>query len=205
MTPPADSAQQVAPPQEPEIERIALESGGSHTRADWEKLAAGVLRKARRLGDDDPDDRVEALLTRTTLDGIAVAPLGTSASIADVQTAGRPARVGEWDVRALFVDPDATATAADIATDLDNGVTSVWLQVGTGGVPVADLGAALAGVLLDVAPVVLQASDPVAAAEAFASAAGGTPLADGTNLGGDPLGALARESSGATGDLTATV
>src|SRR4051794_29439935 len=177
MTSPADSAQQVAPPQEPEIERIALESGPSHTRADWEKLAAGVLRKARRLADDDPDDRVETLLSQATLDGIAVAPLGTSESVAGLHTAGRPTRAGEWDVRALFADPDVAATAGDIATDLDNGVTSVWLQVGAGGVPLADLGPALAGVLLDVAPVVLQASDPLAAAEAFAGAAGTTPLA----------------------------
>ena len=205
MTSPADSAQQVAPPQEPEIERIALESGPAHTRADWEKLAAGVLRKARRLADDDPDDRVETLLSQATLDGIAVAPLGTSESVAGLHTAGRPTRAGEWDVRALFADPDVAATAGDIATDLDNGVTSVWLQVGAGGVPLADLGPALAGVLLDVAPVVLQASDPLAAAEAFAGAAGTTPLADGTNLGGDPLGALARETSASTGDLEATV
>ena len=28
------------------------------TRADWEKAAAGVLRKARRLGDDAPDSSV---------------------------------------------------------------------------------------------------------------------------------------------------
>jgi len=47
-------------------------------------------------------------------------------------------------------------------------------------------------VLLDVAPVVLEASDPVAAAEAFAAVARGTTLAQGTNLGADPIGMTVR-------------
>jgi methylmalonyl-CoA mutase len=195
MTSPADPAHSVAPPAEPVAAAVALESGPSHTRADWEKIAAGVLRKSGRLATDDPDDRVETLLSRTTIDGIPVTPLGTPETVADLHTGGRPARAGEWDVRAWFADPDAKATATDIQVDLDNGVTSLWLQVGTGGMPVDGLATALAGVLLDVAPVVLQASDPVAAADAFAALAGGTTLADGTNLGADPLGALVRDGS----------
>ena len=47
--------------------------GPASTRADWEKAAAGVLRKAGRLRDDDPDDAVWAKLTRTTLDGVGSA------------------------------------------------------------------------------------------------------------------------------------
>lgn len=181
---------------------IALASGPAHTRADWEKLAAGVLRKSRRLAEDDPDDLVWSRLTRTTLDGVDVTPLGTPDLLDDVRTVGRPDRAGEWDVRAWFADPDPKATAAEIQTDLDNGVTSVWLEVGPGGVAVDDLAAALGGVLLDVAPVVLQAADPVAAAEAFATLARGTALAEGTNLGADPLGALARGATGADVDQT---
>ena len=50
MTTPADQARPVAPPAEPVAERVALVSGPAHTRADWEKLAAGVLRKSRKLG-----------------------------------------------------------------------------------------------------------------------------------------------------------
>jgi methylmalonyl-CoA mutase len=189
MTSPADQAGPVA-----------LASGPAHTRSDWEKLAATVLRKSGRLGADDPDDLVWDQLTPRTLDGIPVTPLGTPDALAELQTAGRPERIGEWDVRAWFTDPDPKATAADIQADLDNGVTSVWLQVGAGGVPVDGLGTALAGVLLDVAPVVLEASEPVAAAEAFAQLARGTTLADGTNLGADPLGALVRGVS--TGSTT---
>jgi methylmalonyl-CoA mutase len=197
---PADSAHPVAPPQEPDIEHIALESGPAHSRDEWEQAAAAVLRKARRLGTDDPDELVWDRLTTTTLDGIAITPLGTPDALADLRTSGRPGRVGEWDVRGWFADPDAKNTATDIATDLDNGVTSLWIQVGEGGVPSDDLARALTGVLLDVAPVVLQASDPVAAAEAFAALArvstgSTTELAAGTNLGADPLGAAARGGS----------
>jgi methylmalonyl-CoA mutase len=199
MTSPDEPARPVAPPAEPVDTTVALASGPAHTRGDWEKIAAAVLRKSGRLGADDPDSLVWDKLTRTTLDGIAVTPLGTPEALADLRTAGRPDRVGEWDVRGWFTDPDPTSTAADIQTDLDNGVTSVWLQVGTGGLPVEGLGTALRGVLLDVAPVVLEPSDPVAAAEAFAGLARGTTLAEGTNLGADPLGALAR---GATGSPT---
>jgi len=192
MTGPTQDAVALAPPED------------GHTRADWEKIAAAVLRKSRRMSDDDPDDLVWEKLGRTTLDGIAVTPLGTADLLPGLQTAGRPDRADEWDVRAWFSDPDAKATAADVQTDLENGVTSVWLQVGAGGVPVDGLATALAGVLLDVAPVVLDASDPVAAAAAFAELARSstdptTELADGTNLGADPLGALVRGvSTGAT-------
>ena len=189
----------------PTQDAVALASPeDGHTRADWEKIAAAVLRKSRRMSDDDPDDLVWEKLGRTTLDGIAVTPLGTADLLPGLQTAGRPDRADEWDVRAWFSDPDAKATAADVQTDLENGVTSVWLQVGAGGVPVDGLATALAGVLLDVAPVVLDASDPVAAAAAFAELARSstdptTELADGTNLGADPLGALVRGvSTGAT-------
>jgi methylmalonyl-CoA mutase len=184
MTPPPETVPASVP--------VALSSGTDHTRADWEKLAAGVLRKSGRLTADDADDQVWKRLTRTTLDGISVSPLGTPELVADLQTSGRPDRAGDWDIRAYFADPDARATAAEILLDLNNGVTSVWLEVGAGGVPVDGLAAALDGVLLDVAPVVLDASVPVAAAAAFAAVAAGTTLADGTNLGADPLGSLAR-------------
>ena len=201
MTSPDDPARTVAPPAEPADVAVALASGPAHARSDWEQAAAAVLRKSRRMTADDPDDLVWEKLTRTTLDGIRVTPLGTPDTLADLQTTGRPDRVGEWDVRAWFTDPDPRATATEIQVDLDNGVSSAWLQVGAGGVALDDLGHALDGVLLDVAPVVLDASDPVAAAEAFAGLASGTTLAEGTNLGADPLGALVRGvSTGSTTD-----
>ena len=193
MTSPADSAHKVAPPQEPTVQRIALESGPAHTRQDWEKIAAGVLRKSRKLTDDDPDDAAWTRLTRPTLDGIAITPLGTQESVATLATSGRPERAGEWDVRALFADPDGAATKEAVLTDLENGATSLWLQLGDHATAPGDLPTVLADVLLDVAPVVLDApGDPLGAARAFAEVARGTTLAAGTNLGVDPVGAGVR-------------
>jgi methylmalonyl-CoA mutase len=142
------------------------------SRADWEKAAAAVLRKARRLTDEDPDDAVWAELTRTTYDGIAVPPLGTPDLLDDLTTHGRPTRTGAWDVRVRTSGDSAAAVA-----DLENGATSLWLVADA--VPPADLAQALAGVALDLAPVVLE--DPTAAhAEALVALG---PLHPDSNLG----------------------
>ena len=173
---------------------LLLADGQEHSVAEWEKLAAAVLRKARRLGEDDPDEAVWDELTHSTLDGIEIPPLGTPALVADLPDPVRPPARGDgWDVRALLADPDASASNAAALTDLENGATSLWLQVGASGIDVADLPTVLKGVLLDVAAVVLDApSDPLAAARAFADAAEGQTLAAGTNLGVDPVGARVR-------------
>jgi methylmalonyl-CoA mutase len=188
---------------------IPLQDGAAHTRADWESSAAAVLRKAGRLGADDPDAAVWEKLTRKTLDGIAITPLGSADLLDGLVTDGRPDRIGAWEVSAHFADPDAKATAADVRVDLDNGVTALWLQLGAGGIAVEDLGVALDGVLLDVAPVMLDASDPVAAAEAFAAIAQGIiaqgTLAPGTTLGADPLGARLSSTGGTDVDVEAIV
>jgi methylmalonyl-CoA mutase len=146
------------------------------------------------LRDEDADDLVWDRLTRRTLDGIDVVPLGTQEDLAGLSTAGRPARSGEWDVRALFTDPDPATTRSAILTDLENGVTSIWLAAGPGGVPVGDLAAALDGVLLDVAPVVLDSRTPLHAAESLVALATAAerPLHQDTNFGLDPIGAAVR-------------
>ncbi len=88
-----------------------------------------------------------------------------------------------------------TRPHAPRVTDLENGATSLLVQVGASGIDVADLATVLKDVLLDVAPVVLDApSDPLGAARAFAALADGTKLAPGTNLGVDPVGAAVRSS-----------
>src|SRR5690348_13589314 len=69
------------------------------SRADWEKVAAGVLRKSRKLAPDDPDSDVWQALTRTTYDGIEISPLGTPDLLEGLATSGRPSRTGPWDVR----------------------------------------------------------------------------------------------------------
>lgn len=167
---------------EPEQGALDLASPeDAHARADWEKAAAAVLRKARRLGDGDPDDRVWDELARRTLDDIPVSPLGTPELLEDLVTSGRPVRAGDWDIRTHLDLTDAKAANEAALVDLTNGATSLWLEVGGD----ADLGTVLDQVLLDLAPVVLDAGDDqVAAARAFLDVLGDTLPADGTNLGG---------------------
>src|SRR6478609_6931397 len=130
------------------------------TAADWEREAAAVLRKARRLGEGDADELVWSKLTKTTLDGIAVTPLGTPEDLAGLETSGRPTRQGDWDVRA-YVDGRAAKQANDEAlVDLDGGVTSLWLRVDAD----TDLAVLLKDVLLDLAPVVFDGADPTTTA-----------------------------------------
>jgi methylmalonyl-CoA mutase len=203
------------------MEHLSLLAGGqehtvSPTREQWEREAAAVLRKAGRLGAEDPDAAVWDKLTRTTLDGLALTPLGTPESLDGVADPGLPGQApytrgtlatrGDlgWDIRPVFSDPSVEQTAADIVTDLENGGTSVWLTLGAGGLAVSDLGKALDKVLLDVAPVTLESDEPVAAAEAFTALlkAKGVSAAPGTNLGADPIGDSAR---GGAPDVAAVV
>ncbi|GAB7006078.1 methylmalonyl-CoA mutase family protein [Nocardioides sp. AN3] len=162
-----------------------------HGSAAWEAAAAAVLRKSRRLGDDDADSRVWEKLARTTLDGISVTPLGTPADLDGLSTAGRPTRLGAWDVRALVADPDVKAANEAALADLDGGVTSLWVHADAE----ADLAALLDGVLLDLAPVVLDApTAPVQAARGLLAVIAGRDEAPhpATNLGVDPIGAVHR-------------
>ncbi|GAA2128534.1 methylmalonyl-CoA mutase family protein [Nocardioides bigeumensis] len=120
------------------------------TRADWEHAAAGVLRKAGRLGEGDPDAAVWDALTRRTLDGIAVTPLGTPADLEGVDTDVRPTRHGAWDVRVEVRGDDARALNEQVLADLETGANSLWVH------SAHDLPTLLDGVLLDLAPVVLD-------------------------------------------------
>ncbi len=129
-----------------------VSDGDAYDVAAWEAATAAVLRKARRLGDDAPDSDVWAALTRTTLDGIDVAPIGQPADLEGLTTAGRPPRAGAWDVRTSLVGDDAAAVNEAALVDLDNGATSLHLDL-VGG---ADLAVALRGVLLDLAPITLE-------------------------------------------------
>ena len=166
---------------EPEQGSLALAAPeDTHGRAEWEQAAAAVLRKARRLTDEDDDSAVWQKLTRTTLDGIGVTPLGTPDLLDDLQTSGRPTRSGDWDIRAHLSVTDAKAAHEEAMTDLENGVTSLWLRLAAD----ADLDTLLDGVFLDLAPVVLDATDdPLAAARAFLAHAEDVELHAGTNLG----------------------
>ena len=187
--------------------RLAVEDAGD--RAAWEAAAAGVLRKARRLSDDDPDAAAWEVLTRTTLDGIALTPLGVPADVEELGaelpgefpfTRGAPAAPlvedqEGWDVRTPVFATDAAAANGDALADLEGGATSLWIPLLDGGLQPEHLEQVLQGVLVDLAPVALEApTDPRGAAEALCAVldAHGADPHPGHNLGGDPLGQLLR-------------
>ncbi|MFC5260391.1 methylmalonyl-CoA mutase family protein, partial [Streptomyces cinereospinus] len=107
--------------------------------------------------------------------------------------------LGGWDVRQRHAAVDDGAVLAD----LENGVTSLWLVVGEGGLPVSSLGRVLDGVLLDLAPVVLDAGGECGEAARellglYAERGVAAGAARG-NLGADPLGFEARTGQGYDG------
>jgi len=154
----------------------------AHSREEWEAATAAVLRKSRRLSDDDADSLVWDKLTRTTLDGIAITPLGLPADLDGLQTAGRPTRAGAWDIRARYAGAGERLLNEHALVDLDGGVTSLFVQASAD----TDFKVLLDKVLLDLAPVALEpVGDPVAVAKAFLDHATYDDLHPGTNLGAD--------------------
>jgi methylmalonyl-CoA mutase len=186
-------------------------------RGQWRRLVAAALRKS---GITELPDPVEDALRRS-LGGIDIAPLYVAQDAAGlVREAGVPglppfvrgrrAGFGEltgWDVRARHAHPDVGVTRDAIKADLDNGATSLWLVLGDGAVPIDAISDVLAGVLLDVAPVVLQAGSATArAADAFfdLAASGRVEAAElRGNLGADPYGDAVR--AGTQPDLSTAV
>ncbi|WP_433423544.1 methylmalonyl-CoA mutase family protein [Microtetraspora malaysiensis] len=167
------------------------------TREQWRTLALGVLRKSGVLPEDAVPAAAEEALSSTTYDGVTIAPLHDASDLPDAPRVVRPAR--PWDVRQRHAHPDPAVTREAVLADLENGVTSIWLDLSSIG-PEA-LPRVLDGVYLDLAPVVLEAGDRAhEAATAFLdllAERGVTP--PGGNLGLDPLGARARGASVAPG------
>ncbi|WBO63242.1 methylmalonyl-CoA mutase family protein [Streptomyces camelliae] len=172
------------------------------THEQWQRLVEGVLRKS---GKEVSGTAAEDALSTTLEDGLRTRPLYTARDaapdaglpgFAPYVRGGRPegSIAGGWDVRQRHAAP--VDTAAAVLTDLENGGTSLWLVLGEGGFPVADLPRALDGVYLDLAPVVLDAGrDTEAAAEALLALYAEKGVACEAvrgNLGGDPLGYEAR-------------
>ncbi|MGI5373171.1 methylmalonyl-CoA mutase family protein [Streptomyces sp. CA-251387] len=166
----------------------------------WQRLVAGVLRKS---GKDVEGAQAEEALSTALEDGLRTRPLYTAHDAApDPGLPGfapfvRGSRaegntVGGWDVRQRHT----TADGAAVLGDLENGVTSLWLAVGEGGIPVSSLGRTLEGVYLDLAPVVLDAGRDVEAAARellrLYEERGVAKDAARGNLGADPLGHEAR-------------
>ncbi|MER6304191.1 methylmalonyl-CoA mutase family protein [Kitasatospora sp. NPDC001539] len=195
----------------PEGLPLAAEFPAAH-REQWQQLVEGVLRKSGAQPEDAA--AAERALSTPLQDGLRALPLYT-AEDSPVEAGypgfppfvrgGRPhgSAVAGWDVRQRHADPDRRRTNEAVLADLENGVGSLWLELGGAGLPVSALPEALNGVYLDLAAVALDAGPEFAdAAERLfklyeerevspASAAG--------NLGADPLGLQAR-----TGDATRT-
>jgi methylmalonyl-CoA mutase len=168
------------------------------TRRGWQRLVARVLHSP-----DDATDPERELAT-LTLDGIEIAPLYT----ADDET-GEPGYPGQapfvrgrtagghrmgWDVRGQYAHPEAAVTREQIMTDLDGGVSSLWLEIGAGGIGVEAIPDVLAEVYLDLATVVLDAGEHAGAAARILLEVAGRRGVDKLQavLGLDPIGLLAR-------------
>ncbi|MFJ3232107.1 methylmalonyl-CoA mutase family protein [Streptomyces sp. NPDC086787] len=173
------------------------------THEEWQRLVEGVLRKS---GKEVSGAAAEDALSTTLEDGLRTRPLYTARDtapdpglpgFAPFVRGGRPegGTAGGWDVRQRH----AAIEDGSVLADLENGVTSLWLVVGSGGIPVADLPRALDGVYLDLAPVVLDAGEETEAAAARLLALYEERGVDATavrgNLGADPLGHEARTGS----------
>lgn len=187
-------------------------------RDQWQRLVASALR---RSGISEVPDPVEDALRQSIGSGVDIAPLYVAEDAAgSVREAGVPglapfirgrragfAELTGWDVRARHAHPDVRVTRDAIKADLDNGVTSLWLVLGEGAISIKAMPDVLAGVLLDVAPVVLQAGSATAeAADAFfelAAAAGVEAAALRGSLGADPYSDAVR--SGSEADLSTAV
>ncbi|MBB2915121.1 methylmalonyl-CoA mutase [Streptosporangium becharense] len=191
------------PPEEPR----SLPEFPPITRERWRELALGVLRKSG-VETGSPEEA----LASTTYDGVTIAPLYDASDLpgdpglpgaAPFVRGSRP-RGGSWDVRQRHEAPDPEA----VLTDLENGVTSLWLPLEP-----EDLPRVLERVHLELISVALDAGGRTreAAGTLFAlAAARGVTALTGT-LGADALGdpataaELARRCAGEFPGLRAVV
>ena len=155
-------------------------------RAAWLALAEKTLKGAP----------LESLTWRT-VEGLEVRPL-YEPGVWPSAPAGRP---GAWDIRTVVRGPDVGAANAQAVQDLAGGATSLLIEIdptGAGGVALGDAGdlaRVLEGVLVDIAPIALDAGVLGAkAADWLATAAKGAPAAA-LGLGMDPLSAFARSGA----------
>ncbi len=119
--------------------------------ADWRALVAKTLGEA-------PFES----LRKTTVEGLDIEPLYVSAA-----RPAAPARAvdadRQWDVRTLTAHPDAARANAEVLRDLQGGAASVVVRIdptGKAGVAVGsggDLARVVDGVILELAPVALDA------------------------------------------------
>lgn len=143
------------------------------SEAQWRALVEKTLK----------GEPVESLRS-TTVEGLVVEPLYAPAAEPAAFQPRRRDVDRPWDVRARVAHPDATAANRQILTELESGAASVLLRLdasGTSGVAIGSaegMAALLDGVMLELAPVALDAGflGPKAA-DWLAAAAKGSPAA----------------------------
>jgi methylmalonyl-CoA mutase len=165
------------------IDTVALAAGfPAPDHAAWVTLVEKTLKGAP-----------VASLTRRTLEGLPIEPLYDAAAEAPpiVRSAAG------WDVRTTVAAPDPTQANTDALAELAQGAGSILLRLGPNGEAgiaagsADDLARVLDGVLLDVAPVALDAGFLGAnAADWLGAAAKGAPAAQ-LSFHLDPLSAFA--------------
>jgi methylmalonyl-CoA mutase len=149
------------------------------------------------------NDAPLASLTRRTIEGIPIEPLYEPAHAPEIIAR----HLAGWDIRTRVCAPVPAAANAEALADLSGGADSLLLKFGAEGIRAADpaaLARTLEGVLLDAAPVALDAGFAgLRAAEQLASLAKGAPAARlAFNL--DPIGAFA-EAGASPGPIAAHV
>ncbi len=170
------------------------------TRQQWQRLVAKVLQL------DADVESPERRLATITADGIEIEPLyvadgsppvpGYPGQPPFVRGRGPAGNRTGWDVRQRHEHPDPAVAREQIMEDLEGGVSSLWLGLGEGRIPVESLPDVLAETYLDLAPIVLDAGPQFAqAAQVYIDVAAGRGVPPGALagcLGADPLGVLAR-------------
>lgn len=121
-------------------------------REDWLRVVEKTLK----------GESFEDALVKHTADGLSIQPLYTDGPAAARDLAPRDAD-RPWDLRTAVRHPDPARANREILTDLQQGAASVLVKIdptGADGVAIGSvegLGAVLDGVLLDLAPVALDA------------------------------------------------
>jgi methylmalonyl-CoA mutase len=171
-----------------------LHLGEPADEADWRALVEQGLKGA-------PWSR----LVGKTADGIPLEPLYREANFHTTEdVSGMPgaapfvrgAGKGAWTIRQAFAHPDPARTNDQILADLQGGVAAIELVVdpnGNRGVAIRnanDLNIALADVVMEAAPVSLDATDQEAATWLAAKHKG--VAGPGTAYNADPIGTLMR-------------
>lgn len=150
---------------------------GSPDVEGWRRAVAGVVAKSQRVKPEELGSRPEASLAVRTYDGLTINPLYTSVDAEPEQplpgvfpfTRGgdalRDVNRG-WSVMARFGEGESDPEAVNLGvlSALENGVSALWLAVGGDNLPIESLDRALKDVLLDLAPVTLDAGTQAGAA-----------------------------------------